>query len=152
MSGTANRQTPRTNPRNLELATVYRDRRNLPYEQALERLEELAEVYTVFSVIGVVKDVSDGGLGLRFEGQQIMADNLLHPGERYILKLAFRASDVPNELGAYARREENYVNLLVKGSCRWYQRSATLSAAGFEISGDTPSDVTSFLREHFQLG
>jgi hypothetical protein len=141
----------RTTAGTFEVVTVYRDRKDLPYHEALSKLSERADLYTVFSVVAVVHDASEAGLGLRIEGQQLMAKNLLHPKERYILKLIVSRRALPKNLTRYLVSEGSYSFLLLRATCRWYKPAEATSAAGFEILETNPREVVEFVRSYFNI-
>jgi hypothetical protein len=152
MSGTKSRQEERTSVDRVELVTVFRDQKDRPYEKLLKRKEELSSIHTVFSVVALVRDISQEGLGIKFEGQQMMAANLLRPGENYIVKLTVVLSENPDEtMREYIRREGNYFFLLLKMTCRWHESTQKISTAGFELRSNNPPELVEFVREHFGL-
>lgn len=150
--GQDSRRAVRSAVRKLELVTVYRDRLDEGYEESIGRLANHPNVYTIFSVVAALRDVSSGGVSLTFKGQQLMASNILEPGQRYLLKLTMAEADEDvAQLGSYLRRESNYSYVLVKAICRWYQPSHETSAAGFQLTGSNPPEVSKFVRRHFKL-
>lgn len=150
-TGTKSRQEERTSVNRVELVTIFRDQRDLPYEQLLKRREELSSIHTVFSVVALVRDISQEGLGIKFEGQQMMAANLLKPGERYVVKLTLTLADVPGDLAELIKREGNYFFLLLKMTCRWHEPTGSISTAGFELRSSNPPEIVEFVREHFGM-
>lgn len=152
MSDTRSRQEERTSVSRVELVTVFRDQHDLPYDKLLRRKEELSSIYTVFSVVALVRDISQEGLGIKFEGQQMMASNLLRSGENYIVKLTMMLSEVTPDLAEYIKREGNYFFLLLKMTCRWHEPTESISTAGFELRSANPEPLTEFVRDHFGLG
>jgi hypothetical protein len=124
---------------------VYRDRRDLSYAQACLKLKEFSDLYSIFNVVALLRDVSPKGLGIQFEGQQLMSQNLLQPGEHYLLKIVFWTSDVPKPLLAFLRPEGDDFFLLVKAAYRWLRTSETISLAGFELAEITPPQIVDFV-------
>jgi hypothetical protein len=149
---TQSRHEERTSVNRVELVTIFRDKLDLPYEETLARREELASIHTIFSVVALVRDISQEGLGIKFEGQQIMARNILQPGEKYIVKLTLLLATVAPELAPYIKREGNYHQLLLKMACRWHDVSGNVSTAGFELLPVNPTEILDFVRDHFGLG
>ena len=143
----------RTEVQKVELVTVYRDRKDMSYDEAVETLVHAAAVYNLFSVVAVVRDASQQGLGLKFEGQQLMAQNVLRNQERYILKLTLPNAALPMPVTqAFLRPEGNYHYLLLKVVCRWHNPSAEgVSKAGFELADNNEPDVAQFVKEYFGL-
>ena len=153
MNETKNRQDERTSVNRVELVTVFRDQRDLPYERLLQNKEELSSIHTVFSLVALVRDVSQEGLGIKFEGQQIMAANLLKTTENYVVKLTLVMPDPPGEaLREYVKHEGNYHYVLLKMTCRWHEPTGNVSTAGFELRPANPPALVEFVREHFGLG
>lgn len=149
MNDTKRRTEDRAPSHRVELAIVYRDRKDLPYDEALQKLKERSDIYTIFSVVGLVRDISQKGLGIKFEGQQLMAKNMLQPGENYILKLSLEPPEIPQDMRDYLKREGNYHFLLVKAVCRWARTAGKVSTAGFELSDANDPDVVDFVMHHF---
>ena len=133
------------------MTPIFRDQRDLPYEELLRRREELSSIHTVFSLVALVRDVSQEGLGIKFEGQQMMAANLLKPSENYIVKLTLVMAEAPGEVRAYVRREGSYHFLLLKMTCRWHESTENVSTAGFALRSNNPPALVEFVREHFGL-
>ena len=153
MSGTANRQDERRMVGRVELVTIFRDRQDRPYEELCEHTRELTSIHTIFSLVARVRDASQDGLGISFEGQQIMADNILKPGERYIVKLTLVLTRPPaKEAREHVFREGNYYGLLLKMTCRWHEAREKASIAGFELRPDNPEAVVEFVRRRFGIG
>jgi len=150
-TGTKSRQEERTSVNRVELVTVFRDKRDLPYEELLKRREELSSIHTVFSVVALVRDISQEGLGIKFEGQQMMAANVLKPDEDYIVKLTLTLAEVPADLAGFIKREGNYFFLLLKMTCRWHEPTEGISTAGFELRAANPPEIVEFVREHFGM-
>jgi hypothetical protein len=151
-TGTKSRQEERTSVTRVELVTIFRDKRDLPYEKLLKRREELTSIHTVFSVVALVRDISQEGLGIKFEGQQMMAANLLKPGDDYIVKLTLTLAEVPTDLAEFIKREGNYFFLLLKMTCRWHEATESVSTAGFELRTANPPEIVEFVRVHFKMG
>jgi hypothetical protein len=142
------RRSARTTAATFEVVTVYRDRKGLPYDDAVKMLSAHSDLYAIFSVVAVVHDASEGGLGIRIEGQQLMAKNLMRPKERYILKLVVARGAAPKKLARYLVTEGNYSSLLLQVMCRWYRPTEGTSAAGLEILETNASDVLEFVRSY----
>jgi hypothetical protein len=145
------RREPRTVASNrIELVTVYRDRRDMLYDQAVIQARELPDFYTIFSVVAVLRDASSAGIGISFEGQQLMSRNILRPGERYLLRLTLPAMDIPASLTPFVQSEGSYFFLMLKATCRWYKPSARLSTAGFALLDTNPPEVVDFVSRHLK--
>ena len=145
------RREPRTVASNrIELVTVYRDRRDMLYDQAVIQARDLPDFYTIFSVVAVLRDASASGIGISFEGQQLMSRNILRPGERYLLRLTLPPLDIPASLSPFLLSEGSYVFLLLKATCRWYKPSERQSMAGFTLLDTNPPDVVDFVRRHLE--
>jgi len=145
------RREERTGASNrIELVTVYRDRRDMLYDQAVIRARELPDFYTIFSVVAVLRDASAAGIGISFEGQQLMSRNILRPGERYLLRLTLPPMEVPATLSPFLQSEGSYFFVLLKATCRWYKPSEKLSTAGFALLDTNPPEVVDFVRRHLQ--
>ena len=150
MTAKQQRKAARTAPPALEVVTVYRDRKNIPYDEAVKRLHELSDLYAVFSVVAVVRDYSAEGLGISIEGQQLMSKNMLRPGEHYLLKLVLARGRFPRAISRFLVSEGNYSFLLVSAACRWHNQSDKLSSAGFEILDSNAVEVREFIRARFE--
>ena len=134
----------------LEVVTVYRAREGLSYSQAVQELRERADLYAVFCVVAVVRDASAAGLGISFEGQQLMSKNILRPGGQYLLKLVLPGARFPKAIAPFLVSEGSYSFLLIRAACRWYRQSDNLSTAGFEILESNPEEVRTFILTRFQ--
>jgi hypothetical protein len=147
------RQAERTAIRRVELVTIFRDEQDLPYDRLVrDRDQLLSSAYTLFSVVALLRDMSHEGLGIQFEGQQIMAANLLKPKENYVVKLTLMLEEVPVSMAKYIKGEGHYSMVLLKATCRWHESKEGISTAGFVVRTANPSAVLGFIREHFCLG
>lgn len=131
---------------------MFRDEQDLPYSSLVQHRGELDSIHTLFSVVALVRDISQEGLGIKFEGQQIMSANLLKPDENYVVKLTLVLNEVPSEMTGYIKSEGSYHMLLLKVTCRWREAKERISTAGFAVRPEAnPPAVLNFVGEHFGL-
>jgi len=137
--GRGERRNP--SPR-LEVVTIYRVPASGPARSPG------AALHGMFTVVALVHDASEHGLGLEFEGQHIMADNLLRPGDRYLLKMTFSHQELEDAAAhPFLHPEgESYASLHLEATCRWFQPGA-VSKVGFVVSPDEDPAVLAFVRE-----
>jgi hypothetical protein len=136
----------RTVPPRVQQATIYRDREDLSYADAVDRVTRSEPLDVVFNIVAVVRDVSSGGVGVTFEGQDIMGLNLIDEGERYILRLQLNTLEPPPILAPVLLNDEPGVSVVAKVVCRWRRLSERTSSAGFELTDDTPTVIREYLQ------
>jgi len=130
----------------LEVVTIFRAPAARKGEAAPDRAAR-ASLHGMLTVVALVRDASEHGLGLEFEGQHIMAANLLHSGERYLLQMTFRRQDDDVVAHPFLRPEgESYVSLYLEATCRWFQ-AGDVSKVGFVVSPDEDPAVVAFVRD-----
>jgi len=139
----------------LEVVTVYRDRNNIPYDDLTSRATDLDSIYSFYNVVGVIRDVSEHGVGLSIQGQDIMSAKLLKPGERFVLRLKFKLppEDSSDESWPeFLKRDDFEYVLLLKAECRWHGERGPQRGAGFRLVDENPPDVITFVKERFHTG